>query len=97
MNEAQKPDTPELEQAIKSAYAGTLRHSAQLLACWRSNLSNERAKRLADFEAKGMTLGILIGAPRGSLLVQAILTDAAGGVQILDTIELSHGGSVVVN
>jgi hypothetical protein len=29
--------------------------------------------------------------------VQAILTDAAGGVQILDTIELSHGGSVAVN
>jgi hypothetical protein len=83
------PDTPELGEAMKLAYAGVLKNGAQLLAVWRSNLSNDRAKELSAMEAKGLVLGLLISAPKNRLTVQAILTDAVGGIQILDTINLS--------
>lgn len=85
----QKPDTPELEQAFKLAYAGVLRHGAQLLGVWRSNLTDARAKELAGFEAKGLTLGLLISAPQNRLIVQAILTDTAGGITALAEISLA--------
>lgn len=95
-NAPQYPDTPELGAALKTAYAGTLRNGAQLLAVWRSNLSDERAKELAAFEEKGLVLGLMITAPRGSLIVQAILTDVGGGIQPLCEIGLS-GGSLTIN
>ncbi len=85
----EKPETPELAEALKVAYAGTLRHAAQLFAVWRSNLSDARAKRLADFEAKGLTLGLMITAPKNRLIVEAILIDAAGGITPLGEISLS--------
>lgn len=88
-NAPRAPDTPELATAMKAAYAGVLRHGAQLLAVWRSNLSDHRAAELAAFEAKGLTLGLLISTPGSRVLVQAILTDAAGGIQILDEISLA--------
>lgn len=85
----EKPETEELGAALKLAYAGTLRHGAQLIAVWRSNLSDEKAAKLADFEAKGLTLGLMITAPKNRLIVEAILIDAAGGITPLDEIGLA--------
>jgi len=89
MTETETPETSELGEAMKTAYAGVLRHGAQLLAVWRSNLPDQRAAELAALEAKGLTLGLLIGAPRNRLIVQAILTDAVGGITPLAEIGLA--------
>ena len=89
MTADERPETPELGEALKLAYAGTLKHGAQLLAVWRSNLTNERAKQLADFEAKGLMLGLMIRAPKNRLIVEAILIDAAGGITPLGEISLA--------
>lgn len=89
MTHPQAPDTPQLADALRIAYAGTLRNGAQLLNVWRSNLTNERAAELDAFEAKGLVLGLLITAPKGRLIVQAIMTDAAGGITPLAEISLA--------
>ena len=60
----QTPETPELSDALRTTYAGTLKHGAQLLAVWRSNLTSGRATHKRAKQEIPARNGRALGASR---------------------------------
>ena len=91
MSEATAPDTPELAEAFRKAYADTMRSAAQLLNMWRTNLPANNAAKLDDFESKGCSLGALISLSpnRSHMTIRAVIQDVQGNFRTLDTIDLA--------
>lgn len=75
------------ELTLSRAFGLCLQTGAALLATWKGQLSPERLGHLAAAEALDMRLGLAIVMPADRWLIQITLTDRAGGVQMLDTIE----------
>ena len=87
-------------ETMKRLYGGFIHLGGQLLTEWKAGLTPERSEQLAVFEAKGLHPGLLIYVHLNKPAVRVILTDAAGGMTVLDTIALEvvgGAGSLSVN
>ena len=74
-------------EAISRAFGAHLRSGAELLTLWKSGLEAEEATKLADFEAKGLRLGLSVAMPIDRYVIHVFLLDSAGETIICSTIE----------
>jgi hypothetical protein len=72
--------------AIKKAYADVLRAGAELIGAWLQE-SPERVRELHELEARGLRPGLLMRSTGERVEVAIVLTDQAGGIEALETIE----------
>ena len=84
-------------EAISRAFGAHLKSGVELLYAWKAGLPPDRAAKLADFEEKGVRIGISVNMPADRWIVQIFGLDAAGETMVLETIEQAGALNTSIN